>query len=85
MSRRESYTRTLPPRVINQFRRVIDSNNQLRSDGKGIASEATREARANRIMSAMADLWDLGFRIQKPESLSPKHICCLDVALGCPG
>ena len=77
MSRRESYTRTLPPRVINQFRRVIDSNNQLRSDGKGIASEATREARANRIMSAMADLWDLGFRIQKPESLAPKHIAAL--------
>lgn len=77
MSRRESYTRTLPPRVINQFRRVIDSNNQLRSDGKGIASDATREARANRIMSAMADLWDLGFRIQKPDSLAPKHISAL--------
>ena len=77
MSNRESYTKILPARVINQFRRVIEPNNHLRSDGKGIASDATRETRANRIMSAMADLWDLGFRIQKPESLAPKHVAAL--------
>ncbi len=77
MSNRESYSKTLPKRVIDHFRRVINVNNRLRIDGKGIASEATREARANRIMSAMADLWDLGFRIQKPESLAPKHVAAL--------
>jgi hypothetical protein len=72
-----AYNKVLPPRVVNQFRRVIDANNHLRKDGKKESSESTQVTRANRIMGAIADLWALGFRIQKPESLSAKHTAAL--------
>lgn len=77
MSKRPRYTQILPKRVIDNFQRTIDANNHFRVDGKKESSLATRETRANRIMAAIADLWTLGFRIEKPTSLAPKHAVAL--------
>ena len=70
-------TRTLPQSLLNQIQRLLDHNNKLRSDGRKVASIQTQQCRASNIFLMMAQLWELGYRINKPESLCEKHVQAL--------
>ena len=70
-------TRTLPLDLRNQIQRLLDHNNKLRAQGKKTASTKTQSNRAANIFFMVAQLWELGYRIKKPESLCEKHVQAL--------
>lgn len=67
-------SKVLPPFVRNAINRSIDPHVTKRADGRGPCSRKTERERRQGIMAAIAQLWELGFHVQKLESLSQKHI-----------
>lgn len=64
----------LPKSVKNEVMRTIEPHLRLRANGKGVCSAKMRLERRQTIMMMVAQLWSLGFRIRKLESLSVKHV-----------
>lgn len=68
---------TLPKIVIDGVHRSIDPILSARAKGKGVCSSKTRDERRQFYLLMVADLWKLGFKIRKLESLSGKHVTAL--------
>ncbi|MBZ0096029.1 MAG: integrase domain-containing protein [Sulfuricella sp.] len=69
--------RVLPNAVRNQLDRTTGPFLSTRANGKGVCSASTRKERVSIINLAFAQLWTIGYRIQKPASLSEKHVKAL--------
>ncbi len=69
----------LPAAVRNGMLRTLDPHISQRADGKGACSRKTEDERRATLMLCVAQLWMLGFRIRKLESLCSKHIEALMV------
>ncbi len=67
----------LPKSVRDAISRTIEPNIHLRADGKGVCSSKTQHERRQTYFLSMAQLWQLGFRIKKLESLAAKHVDAL--------
>lgn len=64
----------LPKAVRDCVLRTVDPHVARRANGKGVASYKTQDERRATILLAVAQLWMLGYRIRKLESLSAKHV-----------
>lgn len=64
----------LPVSVRDCILRTVIPFVACRANGKGVASYKTQDERRATILLAVAQLWMLGFRIRKLESLSAKHV-----------
>jgi integrase len=69
--------RVLPSELRNRIQRYLNDHNAYRADGTSVASAKTQTERAGEIFRAYAQLWKLGYRIKKPESIAAKHIDAL--------
>ena len=67
----------LPKRLQHDIDRVIEPHLKKRASGDGIVSRKTAHDRRIQIRASIAQLWMLGFKIQKLDSLSVKHIKAL--------
>ena len=67
----------LPKSVRDEINRSIDPHLRLRADGNGVCSNETQKDRRELIHSFVAQLWHLGYKIRKVESLGPKHVTAL--------
>jgi len=68
---------TLPKSVLDGVYRTIDPILALRANGKGVCSSKTRTERRQFYLQMVAQLWELGFRIRKLDSLAGKHVAAL--------
>lgn len=59
--------------VIDQLNEILRKYSGTRVNGK-VASERTKTARGDTLRGCFRRLIDLGYRVQKPESISDKHI-----------
>ncbi len=64
----------LPKSVIDGVHRTIDPYLRLRAKGGGVCSAKMRTERRQFMLLMVAELWELGYRIRKLESLSAKHV-----------
>lgn len=64
----------LPKSVIDGVHRTIDPYLRLRAKGDGVCSAKMRTERRQFMLLMVAELWELGYRIRKLESLSSKHV-----------
>lgn len=77
MSSRSLADKILPKSVKDCVLRAIDPFIKLRANGKGQCSAKTQEDRRHIYLRCVAELWMLGYRIRKLESLAAKHVECL--------
>ncbi|MDQ5903179.1 MAG: Integrase [Pseudomonadota bacterium] len=77
MSKRSLADKILPKSVKDAVLRAIDPFIKLRANGKGQCSAKTQEDRRHIYLRCVAELWMLGYRIRKLESLAAKHVECL--------
>jgi integrase len=70
-------SRTLPKPVVDGVLRTIEPHFRIRSNGTGACSAKTRKERRQFYLLMVAELWGLGFRIQKLDSLSSRHVTAL--------
>ncbi|NHC07896.1 integrase domain-containing protein [Azonexus fungiphilus] len=68
---------TLPKSVQDGVYRTIDPILNLRANGKGLCSRKTKDERRLFYPLMVAQLWELGYRIRKLESLAGKHVTAL--------
>ena len=68
---------TLPKSVLDGVYRTIDPILAVRANGKGVCSSKTRTERQQFYLQMVAQLWELGFRIRKLDSLAGKHVAAL--------
>ncbi len=66
--------RVLPKSVIDGVLRTLDPHLRFRAKGGGVCSAKMRGERRQFMLMMVAELWELGFRIRKLESLSAKHV-----------
>ena len=66
--------KTLPKSVRDGVLRTIDPHLKQRANGKGVCSRKMRDERRQFYLLMTAQLWELGFRIRKLESLAGKHV-----------
>ena len=64
----------LPKSVIDGVHRTIDPFLNLKVNGDGKCSRKTRDERRAFFPLMVAQLWEMGFRIRKLESLAGKHV-----------
>lgn len=64
----------LPKAVKDGVMRTIDPHLKMRANGSGVCSTKTRHERQSFYLLMVAQLWQLGFRIRKLESLAGKHV-----------
>lgn len=69
--------RVLPKPVRDGIGRAIDPYVRLRANGDGQCARKTRDERIAFYHQMVAQLWELGYRIRKPESLAGKHVTAL--------
>ena len=69
--------KVLPKPVQDAIERTIEPHIYERASGIGVCSTKTAKERRQHIRATVATLWQLGSKIQKLESLSPKHIALL--------
>jgi site-specific recombinase XerC len=69
--------KVLPDFVRNAISRTIEPKIHLGFDGQGVVSEKMRHERRQLYFLAVAQLWQLDFRIKKLESLAAKHVDAL--------
>ena len=75
---KKSLAAKILPRIVqDDIKRTIHPHLTVRASGKGVCSTKTAKDRMTHILASIACLWELGFRIQKLESLCPKHIVAL--------
>lgn len=67
----------VPLAVRNCVRRTLSRFITQRADKNGVASYKTQHERLSTILLMVAQLWELGYRIQKLESLCSKHVQAL--------
>lgn len=77
MSKRSLADKILPKSVKDAVLRAIDPFIKLRANGTGQCSAKTQEDRRHIYLRCVAELWMLGYRIRKLESLAAKHVECL--------
>jgi hypothetical protein len=58
----------------NEIRRLVHADRRAFVAGR---SERTQRDRIEIVLQAYRDLWTLGYRIEKPENLSPAHLSAL--------
>jgi integrase len=66
--------RMLPKSVADGVYRTIDPFLRIRANGKGVCSSKTRTERRQFYLRIVAELWQLGMRIRRLESLAEKHV-----------
>ncbi|WP_126448071.1 tyrosine-type recombinase/integrase [Sulfuricystis multivorans] len=66
--------RVLPKYIIDGVLRTIEPYLRLRAKGDRVCSAKMRTERRQFILLMVAELWELGYRIRKLESLSSKHV-----------
>jgi integrase len=66
----------LPQDFRNELERLIDSNNAMRADGRP-ASTKTQLERASIIRLALAQLYEMGYRLRRPDALGERHVRAL--------
>ena len=64
----------LPRSIMDPALNTIDPCLRLRARGGGVCSNKMRIERRQFILMMLAELWQLGFRIRKLESLSSRHV-----------
>jgi len=67
----------LPKAVLDGVYRTTDPILNARADGDGTCSRKTRDERRQFYAQMVAQLWELGYKIRKLESLAEKHIAAL--------
>lgn len=66
--------RVLPKSVMDGVQRTIEPHLRLRANGEGVCSAKMRTERRQFLLMMVAELWELGYRIRKLESLAGKHV-----------
>lgn len=64
----------LPKRIRDGIERTIDPHLRKRASGHGQCSRKMRDERRQFFHMMVAELWQLGYKIQKLESLAQKHV-----------
>ena len=67
----------LPKRLRDEIERVISPHLRLRANGNGVCSTNTAKDRRINVHACVAQLWELGFKIKKLDSLGTKHVKAL--------
>ena len=67
----------LPMAVWVNVMDTIKPNLLKRASGKGVCSVKMRDERQNFYLLMMAQLWDMGFRVPRLESIGNKHVSAL--------
>ena len=69
--------KVLPKRLRDDIERVIDPHLRVRANGNGVCSTNTAKDRRAIVHACIAQLWVLGYRITKLDSLAAKHVKAL--------
>ena len=67
----------VPKAVRDCVNRTIDPILRVRANGEGVCSRKTRDERHQFYMLTFGQLWQMGFRVRKPEALVGKHLVAL--------
>ncbi len=77
MTKKALASSILPKSVINNLNRTLEPYLSQRLNKSGICAIKTSRERRQLYLLAMAQLWQLGFRIRAPQSLAAKHVVAL--------